>query len=105
VRSYWDSNCSMCHGVLTDIRAQWDARYATPLTEQRVVSGASINTGGTLLVAPGDPEASLLFLRDRSTDPNVRMPPLGRSRADSDYIELLDSWIQSLAPASPTPGN
>jgi uncharacterized repeat protein (TIGR03806 family) len=96
VRSYWDSNCSMCHGVVDGLRADWDARYQTPLAEQRVVGGASVGDEGSLIVSPGNVEASLLVQRDRATEPGVRMPPLGRTRVDRDYIELLERWVLSL---------
>jgi uncharacterized repeat protein (TIGR03806 family) len=96
VRSYWDSNCSMCHGSIRGMRAAWDARYQTPLAEQGVVSGPSVANEGAFIVVPGDVEASLLAVRDRSTDPNLRMPPIGRTRADVAYIALLERWIRSL---------
>jgi hypothetical protein len=103
VRSYWDSNCSMCHGVLNDIRASWDARYAVPLAEQGVVSamaGSLQDPASPLfLVAPGSPEHSVMYLRGATTDPNLRMPPLGRNRADAQYMDVLERWIRSLPAA------
>jgi uncharacterized repeat protein (TIGR03806 family) len=105
VRSYWDSNCSMCHGSVQGMRANWDARIQTPLGQQRVVGAPSVNTEGALIVAPGDSEASLLMVRDRSTDPDGRMPPLGRTRTDETYVELLRQWIESLGSESSTPSN
>jgi uncharacterized repeat protein (TIGR03806 family) len=104
VRSYWDSNCSMCHGTIPGMRATWDARYQTPLAEQGVLLGPSVADEGAFVVVPGDVEASLLAVRDRSTDPNLRMPPIGRTRADADYITLLERWIRSLPPVSAASG-
>jgi uncharacterized repeat protein (TIGR03806 family) len=101
VRSYWDSNCSMCHGIIPGMRASWDARYQTPLAQQGVVLGPSVANEGAFVVVPGDVAASLLATRDRSTDPNVRMPPIGRTRADAAYVALLERWIRALpAPVS-----
>jgi uncharacterized repeat protein (TIGR03806 family) len=100
VRSYWDSNCSMCHGSVTSIRATWDARYQTPLAEQRVVfgglSGEAQLPPGSLVVAPGDPERSAIWQRALSVDPALRMPPLGRQRTDTEYVRVLERWIASL---------
>ena len=98
VRSYWDSNCGMCHGVLDGIKADWDARYATPLSEQGVVWAplAGNPSAEEFLVLPGDPEGSVLFERDRTRDPERRMPPVGRDLTDEEYIELLERWILSL---------
>ena len=102
VRSYWDSNCSMCHGVIEGLRANWDARFETPLVQQAVVSGPSVGVEGEFVVVPGDPEASLMFQRDSATEAGIRMPPLGRTRTDLEYIELLELWMNSLgAPAPP----
>jgi glucose/arabinose dehydrogenase len=97
VRAYWASNCSMCHGVNPDIRAYWDARYATPLDEQGIVLGplATALDGASVVVAPGDPQGSALFVRSATTGP-LRMPPLGRRRTDPQYIELLQGWIEGL---------
>jgi len=101
VRSYWDSNCAMCHGVQDRIRASWDARYGTPMAERRLVSEPSINggeDGATLLVVPGQPQQSVLYQRDASLVPDVRMPPLASHRRDEAYLEVLARWIESLAP-------
>ncbi|HMJ16070.1 MAG TPA: carbohydrate-binding domain-containing protein, partial [Polyangiaceae bacterium] len=105
VRSYWDSNCSMCHGVDEEIHATWDARYQTPLAEQGVIygtlSGEVEFPEGTYVVTPGDRTRSALWERDRSTDVRVRMPPLGRSRTDTQYIALLERWIDALPRTDP----
>lgn len=104
VRSYWDSNCSMCHGTIRGMRASWDARYQTPLAQQGVVLGPSVANEGAFVVVPRDIEASLLAARDRSTDPNLRMPPIGRTRTDVAYIALLERWIRSLPLVSAASG-
>ena len=98
VRSYWDSNCSMCHGVDPTIRANWDARFSTPLESQKVlgIPPQSTSGEGDAIIWPGDTERSVLFRRSNTTDPSRRMPPLGRSRIDTAYVDALSSWIQSL---------
>lgn len=100
VRSYWDANCGMCHGVLPDIRADWDARYATPLVEQGVLNGelqgSAQGVADAAVIVPGDPDRSLLFLRDSASDLDRRMPPLGSRVPDDQYLALLEEWILSL---------
>jgi uncharacterized repeat protein (TIGR03806 family) len=106
VRSYWDSNCAMCHGVEDRIRASWDARYATPIAARRLVSEPAINggeDGATLLVEPGAPERSILYQRDASLVSGQRMPPLASHRRDELYLEVLARWIESLAPPASEP--
>lgn len=98
VRSYWDSNCSMCHGV-QELRARWDARYTTPLAEQGLIDElpSAEDSDEAWLIAPGDPLLSILYQRSASVDPERRMPPLGRTTADAEYVELLREWIEALA--------
>jgi uncharacterized repeat protein (TIGR03806 family) len=100
VRSYLDANCSMCHGPIPDQRSRWDARYQTPLEQQGIIlgplSGEAELPEGTLVVTPGDPAHSALWLRDGSNDPALRMPPIGRQSVDQRYLELLEQWILSL---------
>ena len=99
VRSYWDSNCSMCHGTLDGIKAEWDARYFTPLKSQGVIDVEPTNGAGQegdSIVAAGDPDSSFMFRRLESTDPNLMMPPFGRSTSDEEFTQLLRQWIEGL---------
>ncbi len=104
VRSYWDMNCGSCHGPL-GIASKWDGRYETPLSEQGVVNGELANQRDYLhdyglsspkVVDPGNPENSILYIRDGSEDSDDAMPPLGRALADDEYMEVLKQWINSL---------
>jgi uncharacterized repeat protein (TIGR03806 family) len=100
VRSYWDSNCSLCHGVQTSIRAQWDARYETPLERRGLIAQTAINGGeddATWLIEPGHPERSILYQRNATLAGDRRMPPLGSQRRDEAYLDVLARWITSLA--------
>jgi len=98
VRSYWDANCSSCHNGDPAIPS-WDARFSTPLAQQRVLS-AEPYTGprpdGARLIVPGDPSRSLIYLRSQSAEPGVRMPPLLKNRVDERYVELLGEWIAAM---------
>jgi len=103
VRAYWDSNCAMCHGV-TQLYSNWDARFSTPLPQQGLLlrppfAGSSPN--GDVLLDPGNPSGSIIYQRSISTDPNRRMPPIGRTTEDEAYVELLEQWITSLASRPP----
>jgi uncharacterized repeat protein (TIGR03806 family) len=100
IRSYWESNCSMCHNADSPIPS-WDARFVTSLQHQGVLDAESYagpDPLGRLLIAPGDPEQLLVVVRATSTAPLVRMPPLLRNRVDDEYVALLKSWIASLGP-------
>ncbi|MFT7560943.1 MAG: putative repeat protein (TIGR03806 family) [Flavobacteriales bacterium] len=104
LRSYWDVNCANCHGP-QGIAAQWDARIETPLGSQGIIDGPVagqrdyLNDYGLsdpVIVAPGDIGNSVLYIRDKSVDPQDRMPPLGRSLEDEVYMNALETWINSL---------
>jgi uncharacterized repeat protein (TIGR03806 family) len=100
VRSYLDANCSMCHGSVSEMRATWDARYQTPLAEQGLIGGALSGEAelpaGSLVVAPGDPAHSALWLRDGSNEAGLRMPPLGRETIDRAWRAVMERWIGEL---------
>lgn len=100
LRSYWDSNCSMCHNADSPVPS-WDARYSTPLSRQGLIgveSYARPTGDGLLLIAPGRPDASLMYQRAASTEVRTRMPPLLRNRVDAEYVTLLRGWIGTLSP-------
>jgi uncharacterized repeat protein (TIGR03806 family) len=104
VRSYWDANCSMCHGVQGSLRAEWDARYRTPLAEQGVVGASAINggrDGAVHLIEPGFPERSIMYQRNATLLSGQRMPPLASNRRDEAYLGVLERWILSLPEATP----
>ena len=108
VRSYLDANCSMCHGTSTGLRATWDGRFETPLERQHLIgeplSGDADLPRGAIVVAPGHPELSALWLRDGSIDPALRMPPLGRQTVDQQWLALLERWIRELPSQAASPG-
>ena len=92
----------MCHGVQPRIRASWDARYQTPLSQQGVLLAPALNGGqdGALyLIEPGAPELSILYQRNATLQPDLRMPPIGSSRRDEPYLTLLERWIATLPAA------
>jgi uncharacterized repeat protein (TIGR03806 family) len=98
VRSYWDGNCSSCHNGDAHYPS-WDARFSTPLAEQRLLWADPIDgprPDGMHLITPGDPERSYVYLRSNSADKPLRMPPLGKNRVDERYVELLREWISAL---------
>jgi uncharacterized repeat protein (TIGR03806 family) len=99
VRSYWDSNCSMCHRPDHLIRALWDARIETPLQDQGVVQVVPFGGAGDpndLLVFPGRPDDSLIYKRTATTDDSLIMPPLGRRTEDQTFTDVLRRYIEEL---------
>lgn len=100
VRSYWDSNCSMCHrggDTAAGTFALWDARFEVPLEAQGVINGVSESAPDFDLITPGDAANSVLYQRSSSTRPGFAMPPIGRSAVDPTYVQLLEEWITTLS--------
>jgi uncharacterized repeat protein (TIGR03806 family) len=97
VRSYWDGNCSMCHMGSAGSISGWGARIITPIEEQGLLKPPqSPRTDLPFLITPGDPEHSYIYVRGESVEGSVRMPPIGRNRVDTSYVEVLAQWIDSL---------
>jgi uncharacterized repeat protein (TIGR03806 family) len=98
VRSYWDSNCSMCHNDSAS-SPSWDARYQAELAEQQVLMAMPLAGAGpddVRLIYPAEPERSLILRRGSSTMAGVRMPPMLRNRNDAPYLDVLRRWILTL---------
>lgn len=99
VRSYWASNCSMCHrgpDTAPGIFASWDARFEVPLEDKGLIDSVSESAPELDLITPGDAASSVLYQRSSSTRPGFAMPPIGRSAVDPTYVRLLEDWITSL---------
>lgn len=92
-KAYLDTNCSVCHRPQGGTPVNMDLRYGTALSQMNIVGVAS-SGGGTRVVA-GNHGASDLWLRASSTGAN-RMPPLGVSATDTQGINLLRDWINSI---------
>ncbi|HEU6448408.1 MAG TPA: PQQ-dependent sugar dehydrogenase [Verrucomicrobiae bacterium] len=99
VRSYLDSNCSQCHRP-GGVEAFFDARFDTPLKQQKIINGPVANTlgiAGARVVVPGDPAKSLLYQRVGMVG-NLQMPPLAKNVVDDQAVAMLNDWINSLPP-------
>lgn len=100
-RSYLEANCAFCHGPAG---ALFDVRREAPL---RPLLGRPVRHDfgheGAVLIAPGEPDRSLLYLRLVSEDPTAQMPPVGRTHHDPDGAALIRDWIAQMptTPAAP----
>ncbi len=98
VRSYLDANCAQCHqpggsGIT------FDARYDTPLASQNLINGG-LNGNGLAMIVPRDIWRSVIHQRMDTTNAVIRMPPLARQLVDSNAVDILEAWINSL-PGTP----
>ena len=105
-RSYLDANCANCHRPEGTV-AEFDARYDTPLAEQKIVVGHVLldqRIDAARVVAPHDIWRSILLLRVDTAEA-YKMPPLARNTVDERGAKLLRDWIESLPgpPVLPPP--
>jgi len=109
VLGYLHGNCSHCHhrGPGAVPLALTLAQTTDGSAEEVLVSllgTARYRThdavGAPRIVAPGDPETSVLSQRMRSREPMRQMPPLGTQQADSVALALIERWIRQISSTS-----
>lgn len=103
---YLHGNCGHCHDGRTDsplpvkvtlaqsLRADGSAAALASMlgasSDYRLPEAAA----ATRVVAPGQPEKSVLLLRMRSRNPLSQMPPLGTRLPDAEAVALVERWIK-----------
>ncbi|HUQ90823.1 MAG TPA: PQQ-dependent sugar dehydrogenase [Bryobacteraceae bacterium] len=98
-RSYLHSNCAHCHQPGAGGNAEIRLLYNTALSDTRLVdvepSHGGMDVAGARLIAPGDPNHSVIFLRT-ATRASGKMPHVGTLKVDDQAVALLKEWIVSL---------
>jgi uncharacterized repeat protein (TIGR03806 family) len=106
-RSYLHANCAQCHVEAGGGNAQLQLEFGIPDDQMKLFDAAPLHHKFELadprLVAPGDPERSILLERLRIRG-RGQMPQLATNVVDERAVQLLKAWIESLpkeAPAEP----
>jgi hypothetical protein len=60
-------------------------------------SGGDLGVADARLIAPGDPDRSVVVTRIETLDPQHRMPPVGSNVVDAAGVRLLRDWIGQLS--------
>lgn len=114
--SYLSANCSPCHHEFANYTGggqTWIATFgagglaARHLTDQvhnypmsirlaSVLNRPGLSSGA--LIAPGQPDKSVLLGRIEANDPDVRMPPIARNIVDPTGAAVIREWIAAGAP-------
>jgi uncharacterized repeat protein (TIGR03806 family) len=98
-RSYLHSNCAGCHRTGGIGRGTMDLRFTTALSETGACDVAptlgDLGITDARLLAPGEPQRSILLERMR-VDDGTRMPPVASNVVDQAGVALIEAWIGSL---------
>lgn len=98
-KSYLDINCAHCHreegaASLSGLRLEFGRKSID--YNHGVCNSAHGWRGGGFDIWPGRSDLSSLPQRMTFSAAPDRMPPLGRSVVDSDAVELIKQWIDSM---------
>jgi mono/diheme cytochrome c family protein len=98
-RSYLHANCAQCHVEAGGGNAQMELEITTPRDKMRVIGVKPLHDSFGIkdakLIAPGDPERSILYQRMKRRGPG-QMPPLGTAVVDDEAVRLIHDWIASM---------
>jgi uncharacterized repeat protein (TIGR03806 family) len=106
-RAWLDINCAFCHNERGIARTsglylgatQTDA-LSLGICKPPVAAGRG-SGGRAFAIVPGQPDASIMMFRLESTEPDIRMPELGRNLVDAEGAAIVRAWIASLAGSCP----
>jgi Planctomycete cytochrome C len=104
---YLHGNCGHCHNdngspVPVDLtlaqRVEPGAAGAERVLRSMIDAGGRFRLHGSSdaarLIAPGNPQASVLVARVRSRNPQTQMPPVGTRVIDAEALALIERWIR-----------
>lgn len=103
-RAYLSANCAQCHNPSNTIPTTIDLRYSDNDDDIGAIdmepATSDFGLEDALIIAPGDPSRSTLWLR-MQTRGQDQMPPLATHLVDDEAVELIGSWIDAMPPTTP----
>jgi len=98
-RSYLHANCAQCHVEAGGGNAQMELEITTPRDKMRVIGVKPLHDSFGIkdakVIAPGDPEKSILYQRLKRRGPG-QMPPLASAVVDDEAVRLIHDWIKAM---------
>ena len=107
-RAYLESNCMHCHnpggaasnsGLSLDVYRKVNVQYG--ICKKPVAAGRG-SGGKRFDLIPRDAEGSILPYRLASTQAGVKMPPIARSLAHGEGVNLVTQWVDTVLPTPDT---
>jgi hypothetical protein len=99
VRSYLAANCAQCHIMSGGGNSAMDFDLGNSLEGLKIVKQVpqhwTFDIEKPLLVAPGEPDRSVLYRRISQRE-EAAMPPLAINRVDQRAAQLFRAWILQL---------
>lgn len=102
-RAYLQVNCAMCHAPSGGGNSRFNLVYTAEPEKVRLIDESPIHdtmgVANPRLVAPGDPDRSILYRRLMVRGLN-QMPPTSTNRIDHRGADLIAEWIRHLGTES-----
>jgi len=99
-RAWLDINCAYCHnangGAARTSGLYLDLDQPDPGICKPPVAAGRGSGGRAYAIVPGKPDASFLVYRLESTEPEIKMPELGRNLVDAEGVALIREWIAAM---------
>ncbi|TDU24364.1 parallel beta-helix repeat protein [Panacagrimonas perspica] len=108
VRAYLETNCMHCHnprgaasnsGLSLDYYRTVNVQYG--ICKKPVAAGRG-SGGKRFDLIPRDADGSILPFRLASAEAGVKMPPIARSLAHGEAVNLVTEWTDSVLPTADT---
>lgn len=99
-RAWLHTNCSQCHRPGGGTTVYLDLRYTTAMASTNTCSATPVDDlgiAGAKVITPGNPAASVLYLRMNQRGTVDQMPPLASNLVDAQGAALLNQWITGMS--------
>lgn len=99
-RAYLHTNCSQCHRPGGTSNMNMDLRHSTALVSMNICNVDAVNDDmgieNARRLVPGEAAQSILLARMNLRNDSLQMPPIGSNIIDTEGVNLIRDWINSL---------
>jgi uncharacterized repeat protein (TIGR03806 family) len=98
-RAWLHTNCSQCHRPGGGTTVFLDLRYTTAIGSTNTCNAVPVDDlgiAGARVITPGNPAASILYLRMNQRGTANQMPPVATNVVDANGAALLLQWISGM---------